>query len=135
MVWQMAIAAVAHVFIFSAEPYHYIPASEYGKVTTERTKEEVKLEGDTPAVLEKQDTKVEAPGTSVTESVQDIVLIGGQHVSSFPLEYAALLFGYMSVSQASSAGCQGCCVDHKPSNGSCGEGSDKDSRNLPPQIS
>ncbi|XP_024032680.1 protein LAZ1 homolog 2, partial [Morus notabilis] len=80
MVWQMAIAAVAHVFVFSAEPYHYIPASEYGKVTTERTKGEVKLEGDTPAVLEKQETKVEAPGTSVTESVQDIVLKGGQHV-------------------------------------------------------
>ncbi|EXC35621.1 hypothetical protein L484_000780 [Morus notabilis] len=77
---EMAIAAVAHVFVFSAEPYHYIPASEYGKVTTERTKGEVKLEGDTPAVLEKQETKVEAPGTSVTESVQDIVLKGGQHV-------------------------------------------------------
>lgn len=90
MAWQMAMAAVAHVFVFSAEPYHYISASEYGKLTTEKMKGEVKLEeGDAPAVLEKHETKVEAPGTSVTESVQDIVLKGGQHVSSLPFEYIA----------------------------------------------
>ncbi|GMN52964.1 hypothetical protein TIFTF001_022096 [Ficus carica] len=78
---EMAMAAVAHEFVFSAKPYHYISASEYGKLTTEIMKGEVKLEeGDAPAVLEKQEIKVEAPGTSVTESVQDIVLKGGQHV-------------------------------------------------------
>lgn len=88
--WQMAIAAVAHVFVFSAEPYHYIPSSSrYEKITTtETTKAEVVNleEGDsTQAVVERKETQVEAPGTSVTESVQDIVLEGGHHVSSFPI--------------------------------------------------
>ena len=85
--WQMAIAAVAHVYVFPVEPYCFLPVSEYGKVTTETTKEALKLEeGDKEksAVLEKKKTKVEATGTSVTESVQDIVVEGGQHVSSVP---------------------------------------------------
>lgn len=84
---QMAIAAVAHVFVFSTGPYHYITAYEYGKVTTETTKAEVKLEeGDAPLRLEKTETKVEAPGTSITESVQDIVVDGGQRVSILPID-------------------------------------------------
>ncbi|KAL6224280.1 hypothetical protein ACLB2K_003135 [Fragaria x ananassa] len=82
---EMAIAAVAHVFVFSAEPYQYIPLSSgYEKITTtETTSEEVvKLEeGDsTQAVVETKETQVEAPGTSVRESVQDIVMEGGHHV-------------------------------------------------------
>ncbi|CAL5375557.1 unnamed protein product [Camellia sinensis] len=81
---EMAIAAVAHVFVFSAKPYQYLPASEHGKVTTKTTKAMLTLEeeGDkeTPAILEKTETEVEAPGTSVKESIQDIVLEGGQHV-------------------------------------------------------
>nr|POE70605.1 protein laz1 like 2 [Quercus suber] len=80
---EMAIAAVAHVYVFPVEPYLFLPVSEYGKVTTETTKEALKLEeGDKEksAVLEKKKTKVEAIGTSVTESVQDIVVEGGQHV-------------------------------------------------------
>ncbi|CAK9159221.1 unnamed protein product [Ilex paraguariensis] len=80
----MAVAALAHVFVFSAEPYHFLPASEYGKVTTQTTKAMLKIEDSNeekpPSVLEKTETKVEAPGTSVKESVQDIVLEGGQHV-------------------------------------------------------
>jgi len=83
----MAIAAVAHVYVFPVEPYRFLPVSEYGKVTTETTKETLKLkEGDKEksAVLEKTETNVEAPGTSVTESVQNIVVEGGQHVSSVP---------------------------------------------------
>lgn len=84
----MAIAAVAHVFVFSAEPYHYIPlTSGYAKITTtETTSEEVvKLEeGDsTQAVVETKETQVKAPGTSVRESVQDIVMEGGHHVSIY----------------------------------------------------
>lgn len=81
----MAIAAIAHVYVFSAEPYKFLPICEYGKVTTKTSKEALKLEKDheeKPAMLERTDTKVEAPGTSVTESVQNIVLEGGQHVSS-----------------------------------------------------
>ena len=84
----MAIAAVAHVFVFSAEPYYYIPLSSgYEKITTtETTSEEVvKLEGgeSTEAVFETKETQVEAPGTSVKESVQDIVLEGGHRVSTY----------------------------------------------------
>ncbi|KAK2645191.1 hypothetical protein Ddye_020386 [Dipteronia dyeriana] len=79
----MAIAAVAHVFVFSVEPYRYLPVSEHGKVTTEKTKEAVTIEEgeeEKPALLEKTETQIEAPGTSITESVQDIVVEGGQHV-------------------------------------------------------
>ncbi|CBI27785.3 unnamed protein product, partial [Vitis vinifera] len=62
---EMAIAAVAHVFVFSAEPYRFLPASEYEEK---------------PSVLETTETQIKAPGTSITESVQDIVREGGQHV-------------------------------------------------------
>lgn len=84
MVSQMAIAAVAHMFVFSVDPYQYIPASEHGKVSTETTKAAIKVEeGDEekPALLEKTETQAEASGTSITASVQDIVLEGVQHVS------------------------------------------------------
>lgn len=80
---EMAIAAIAHVYVFSAAPYHFLPPSEYGKVSTETTKAILKVEeGDEekPAVYEKTETEVEALGTSVKESVQDIVVEGGQHV-------------------------------------------------------
>lgn len=83
----MAIAAVAHVFVFSVEPYRYVPVAESPKVTTEKTVAKVKLEeGDKerPAVVEKTDTKVEVPGTSVTESVQDIIVEGGHRVILHP---------------------------------------------------
>lgn len=80
----MAIAAVAHVFVFSVDPYRYLPSSDVRKITTEKTKEAVivdKGDGEKPGVLERTETGVEAPGTSITESVQDIVVEGGQHVS------------------------------------------------------
>ncbi|KAI3772762.1 hypothetical protein L6452_03955 [Arctium lappa] len=80
---EMAIAAAAHVFVFSAKPYHFYPASGYGELSSETTKEVVKVEEsdeEKPSVIEKTETKVEAPGTSVKESVQDIVVEGGQHV-------------------------------------------------------
>ncbi|KDP33934.1 hypothetical protein JCGZ_07505 [Jatropha curcas] len=79
----MTIAAVAHVFIFSTEPYHFVPASDYGRVAAETTKTELKSEeGEKKklSLLEKKDMQVEAPGTSVTESVQDIVFQGSQSV-------------------------------------------------------
>lgn len=81
----MAIAAVAHVFVFSAKPYHFVPASSaIGKVTEERIEATLDIdeEGEKkPAVLKESTTQVEAPRTSVTESVQDIVVEGGQRVS------------------------------------------------------
>ncbi|KAK6941275.1 hypothetical protein RJ641_026652 [Dillenia turbinata] len=67
----MAIAAIAHVFIFSAKPYHYLPTCEYGKMTTQ-----AKDDDENPAAIEKTETEVKASGTSVKESVQDIVLEG-----------------------------------------------------------
>lgn len=82
--WQMSIAAVAHIFVFSAEPYRFLPFSEYEEVTTETTKAGLKVVEDDEekqAVLEKTQTQVEAPGTSIRESVQDIVVEGGQRVS------------------------------------------------------
>ncbi|KAK1354957.1 Lazarus [Heracleum sosnowskyi] len=71
---EMAVAALAHVFVFSARPYHYLPTSENSRVATERTEAMLKThKGDekNPAVYEK---------TSVRESVQDIVVQGGHHV-------------------------------------------------------
>ncbi|PIA27611.1 hypothetical protein AQUCO_07600053v1 [Aquilegia coerulea] len=80
---EMSIAAVAHIFVFSAKPYHYLPISEDGKITSHATKATMKLDKDgkeEPATVERMETHVEAPGTSVTESVQDIVIGGGGHV-------------------------------------------------------
>ncbi|KAJ4958621.1 hypothetical protein NE237_025732 [Protea cynaroides] len=80
---EMAIAAVAHVFVFSAEPYRVLSVSEHGKVSSKETKAVLKLEEggkEKPALLEKTETQVESPGTSVRESVQDIVIGGGEHV-------------------------------------------------------
>lgn len=80
---QMAIAAVAHIFVFSVEPYRYTPVSACG-VTKETVKGAVEVKkgkDKKPALVERTETHVEAPGTSVTESVQDIVLEGGQRVS------------------------------------------------------
>ncbi|XP_044463167.1 protein LAZ1 homolog 2 [Mangifera indica] len=79
---EMAIAAVAHMFVFSADPYRFRPAPEPGKLTTRSTEERLKLEEENKerAVLEKTKIQIEAPGTSITESVQDIVIEGGQRV-------------------------------------------------------
>lgn len=82
---EMAIAAVAHVFVFSAEPYHFLPVSENrkGMISAETTKATLKVEQsneEKPAMVEKTETQVEAPGTSIKESVQDIVVEGGHRV-------------------------------------------------------
>ncbi|XP_006452828.2 protein LAZ1 homolog 2 [Citrus clementina] len=80
---EMAIAAVAHMFVFSAKPYHYLPPSEHGKVVAEKTEEIVTAEEgfkEKPAVLENSEMQIQGPGTSITKSVQDIVVEGGQHV-------------------------------------------------------
>lgn len=83
---QMAIAAVAHVSVFSAKPYYYLPAtSAHAKVRQETIETALEInegEEQKPAMLKETTTQVEAPKTSVTESVQDIVVEGGQRVSS-----------------------------------------------------
>nr|GMC50079.1 protein LAZ1 homolog 2 [Ipomoea batatas] len=83
----MAIAAIAHLFVFSAKPYRLLPSPAYGKITTQKTKTKTKTKTSVDvedkkkaAVVEKTETEVEAPGTSVKKSVQDIVVGGGQQV-------------------------------------------------------
>lgn len=83
----MAIAAIAHIFVFSPEPYRYLPVSEDGNVITSvDSKAKRKLEEDDgeekPAMVEETETHVEAPGTSITESVHDVFIGGGETVSS-----------------------------------------------------
>ncbi|KAF6138813.1 hypothetical protein GIB67_025975 [Kingdonia uniflora] len=82
---EMAIAAVAHIFVFSAKPYQFLSVSEHGKIVSQETKTTLKLEEgkvgkEQPVKVEQTETLVEAPGTSIKESVQDIVLGGGEHV-------------------------------------------------------
>ncbi|ONK75105.1 uncharacterized protein A4U43_C03F13370 [Asparagus officinalis] len=80
---EMAIAAVAHIFVFPVEPYKFFPASGYEEVTSIETKSDIKVDEDSegkPAIVEETEMKVEAPGTSITESVQDVVVGGGEHV-------------------------------------------------------
>ncbi|CAL9190409.1 protein LAZ1 homolog 2-like [Musa acuminata AAA Group] len=80
---EMAIAAIAHVYVFSAEHYKYLPVSGCGKITSVESKTKSKLVENAksgPATVEQKETHVEAPGTRITESVQDVVLGGGEHV-------------------------------------------------------
>uniref|UniRef100_A0A803M8P7 Uncharacterized protein n=1 Tax=Chenopodium quinoa TaxID=63459 RepID=A0A803M8P7_CHEQI len=80
---EMAVAAIAHVYVFSAKAYHFIPISEYGKISTRTEKTVVDIEKGKdkgPTMIEKTETEVKAPGTSISESVQDIFREGGQQV-------------------------------------------------------
>ncbi|WCJ42820.1 hypothetical protein M5689_023604 [Euphorbia peplus] len=81
---EMAIAAVAHVFVFSAEPYRFVPTSKHGRITTTETRQikskQDEIVEEKPTKFEKTETRYESPGTSVKESVQDIVVQGGQCV-------------------------------------------------------
>ncbi|KAK8930662.1 hypothetical protein KSP39_PZI016176 [Platanthera zijinensis] len=71
----MAVADIAHIFVFPAEPYQTVPVSRHGKVET-KDKAKLDLHAEKPAFIEQTKACVEAPGTSITESVQDVV-IGG----------------------------------------------------------
>lgn len=80
----MAAAAIAHVYVFSIEPYKNLPVSEYGKITSIESKTKVKLDQNVktgPVTVEQKETQVESPRTRITESVQDVFLGGGEHVS------------------------------------------------------
>ncbi|GMH17841.1 hypothetical protein Nepgr_019682 [Nepenthes gracilis] len=81
---EMATAAIAHVFVFSAKPYQSAPISGYVKITTQTGKTSAKIEeGEEKkpaAMVERIETEVKSPRTSITQSVQDIVLEGGQQV-------------------------------------------------------
>ncbi|XP_047330318.1 protein LAZ1 homolog 2 [Impatiens glandulifera] len=82
---EMAVAAVAHIFVFPVKPYRSgleQQQSDYGKIisTRETIKAASKEKEGKGAVIEKKETEVKCPGTSVKESIQDIVVGGGQHV-------------------------------------------------------
>jgi hypothetical protein len=82
----MAIAAIAHAFVFGVEPYKRIPLPEHGEFSHHESKMELKVDvGDSsngvPATVGQKETHVKTPGTSIKESVQDVVLGGGQHVN------------------------------------------------------
>ncbi|KAG2540156.1 hypothetical protein PVAP13_9NG537400 [Panicum virgatum] len=82
---EMAIAAIAHAYVFTVDPDLHIPTLNHGKVKCEESKMEVKVDvnddrNSTPTTVKQKDTHVEAPGTSIKESVQDVVLVGGHHV-------------------------------------------------------
>ncbi|XP_047331832.1 protein LAZ1 homolog 2-like [Impatiens glandulifera] len=81
----MAVAAVAHIFVFPVKPYRSgleQQQSDYGRIisTRETIKAASKEKEGKGAVIEKKETEVKCPGTSVKESIQDIVVGGGQHV-------------------------------------------------------
>jgi hypothetical protein len=80
----MAVAAIAHVYVFSTEPYQYLPILSYGDVKCKETETDVEVNDgkeEEPALVETKEMHLEAPGTSIRESVQDVVLVGGKHVS------------------------------------------------------
>ncbi|KAG9458060.1 hypothetical protein H6P81_002568 [Aristolochia fimbriata] len=76
---EMAIAAIAHVYVFSAAPYRFLAASEHGKVKAKEAETLMKIEDDRgkKAIVEQTETHLKDPGTSVTESVQDVLVGGG----------------------------------------------------------
>ncbi|KAG6548161.1 hypothetical protein Mapa_010211 [Marchantia paleacea] len=88
--FEMAIAAIAHIYIFPATPYQMMGQdrrrgsvsvlADYASMDSPLDPEEVR-ESERPTVMKfshKQGDK--AGGTSVRESVQDIVIVGGGHV-------------------------------------------------------
>ncbi|KAH9305349.1 hypothetical protein KI387_009753, partial [Taxus chinensis] len=83
----MAIAAVAHIFVFPVEPYRLISENKQGRLTVQSTAVTVETRKDSQKTRDEQgtdvaqvlETDVEGRGTSLKESVQDIVIAGGEH--------------------------------------------------------
>eukprot|EP00253_Pinus_taeda_P002852 PITA_02852 len=83
----MAIAAAAHIFVFPAEPYRLMGENQASVriraagAKAETQKDYEKRSGkEKPSVLRLFETNVEGLGTSIKESVQDVVIGGGEHV-------------------------------------------------------
>ncbi|TVU46611.1 hypothetical protein EJB05_06156 [Eragrostis curvula] len=141
---EMAIAAIAHAFVFTVEPYQHIPILDHEKITCKESKLEVKVDVNddnsrTPTAIEQKETHVEAPGTSIRESVQDVVLGGGHHVNSQQLNFPFRSAHQFFVSDLfSCAGRQGCCPYYLSGNRTCGErcrkGCREDSREVPSYL-
>eukprot|EP00253_Pinus_taeda_P009920 PITA_09920 len=83
----MAIAAAAHIFVFPAEPYRLMGENQASvrirtvSAEAETQKDYEKRRGKEKAsVVRLFETNVEGLGTSIKESVQDVVIGGGEHV-------------------------------------------------------
>ena len=64
--FQMAVAAVAHIYVYPAEPYRRDNQHNLNKIDS---------------VASELEEDVEAAATSVKESVKDVVMGGGEHVN------------------------------------------------------
>ncbi|KAH0454041.1 hypothetical protein IEQ34_018365 [Dendrobium chrysotoxum] len=80
---EMAVAAIAHIYVFPAKAYQFMRVSPHGKVTSTQTIAKANLEDHEKkaAIVEQKKACIEAPGTSITKSVQDVVIGGGEHVA------------------------------------------------------
>jgi len=63
---QMAVAAVAHIYVYPAVPYRRDNKQNLNKVDS---------------VADELEEDIEVAATSVKESVKDVVMGGGEHVS------------------------------------------------------
>eukprot|EP01018_Ginkgo_biloba_P026741 Gb_38206 [translate_table: standard] len=84
----MAIAAVAHIFVFPAQPYWFMSECKQDSISVQSTTATVEIEknsektSDTgePCFVQSVETDVEGPGTSIRESFHDVVVGGGEHM-------------------------------------------------------
>jgi hypothetical protein len=88
---QMAVASVAHLYIFPATPYHELEGgkdrsvkvlADYAAFDSPLDPEEIR-ESERPSMVKFFGVDVEKGATSVKESVHDVLVVGGNHVSLF----------------------------------------------------
>ncbi|XP_074585457.1 protein LAZ1 homolog 2-like [Curcuma longa] len=77
---EMTIAAVAHVYVFSAETYKYLPVTEHCRFASVDSKTEITSDKNGSSAVEQKEAQAVSPPTRIAESVQDVVLGGGEHV-------------------------------------------------------
>lgn len=88
---QMAVAAVAHIYIFPATPYQVLEGgkdrnvkvlADYAAFDSPLDPEEVR-ESERPSMVKFFGVDVEKGATSVKESVHDVLVVGGHHVREY----------------------------------------------------
>jgi hypothetical protein len=85
---EMAIASIAHLYVFPASPYQVVESgkgrsvkvlSDYAAFDSPLDPEEVR-ESERPTIIRSFSSDVEQVSTSVKESVHDVLIGGGNHV-------------------------------------------------------
>jgi len=85
---EMAVAAVAHIYVFPATPYQILEGgkdrnvkvlADYAAFDSPLDPEEVR-ESERPSMVKFFGVDVEKGATSVKESVHDVLVVGGHHV-------------------------------------------------------